>query len=205
MPHVHPEPLHRGQLDRDPFLQFERWFADAEEAKVELAEGVVLATATSGGRPSIRTVLMKGFDERGFVFFTNYRSRKGRELEENRAAALLFWWKELARQVRIEGTVTPTSNEESDAYFETRPRGSQLGAWASEQSETIPSRAGLEKSMESVAARFGNGPIPRPPHWGGYRLQPLEFEFWQGQPDRLHDRFVYVRDGATWRIARLAP
>lgn len=205
MPHVHPEPLHRGQLDRDPFLQFERWFADAEEAKVELAEGVVLATATSGGRPSIRTVLMKGFDERGFVFFTNYRSRKGRELEENRAAALLFWWKELARQVRIEGMVTPASNEESDAYFETRPRSSQLGAWASEQSETIPSRASLEKSMESVAARFGDGPIPRPPHWGGYRLYPLELEFWQGQPDRLHDRFVYVQDGAKWRIARLAP
>ncbi|MHB0968459.1 MAG: pyridoxamine 5'-phosphate oxidase [Thermoanaerobaculia bacterium] len=205
MPHYHPEPLHRDQLDRDPFVQFGRWFADAQSAAIDLAEGVVLATATSAGRPSIRTVLLKGFDERGFVFFTNYRSRKGRELEENRAAALLFWWKELARQVRVEGTVTPTTEEESNAYFATRPRGSQLGAWASEQSEIIPSRAALEEATEQMAARFGDGPIPRPPHWGGYRLHPLELEFWQGQPDRLHDRFVYSRDGARWKIARVAP
>ena len=166
---------------------------------------MTLATADASGRPSARVVLLKVFDDAGFVFFTNYRSRKARELDENPRAMLVFWWEELARQVRISGSVERVDAPTSDAYFQSRPRGSQLGAWASPQSEVIPDRSVLEARLAEVQQRFGDGPIARPPHWGGFRLVPEEFEFWLGGSDRLHDRFRYRRAGGTWQIDRLGP
>ncbi|MGH9459065.1 MAG: pyridoxamine 5'-phosphate oxidase [Thermoanaerobaculia bacterium] len=192
-------------LHPDPVRQFERWFHDAVEAKHLLPEGMTLATADRNGQPSARVVLLKGFDEHGFVFFTNYRSRKCRDLEENPRAALCFWWPLVARQVRIEGTTAPTSAAESDAYFATRPRGSQIGAWASDQSSTIGDRAILEERAEEIARRWEGQPIPRPAHWGGWRLVPEAFEFWENRDDRLHDRFRYTRVPDGWLIDRLAP
>ncbi|GAB5099166.1 MULTISPECIES: pyridoxamine 5'-phosphate oxidase [unclassified Caballeronia] len=201
----------RGSLDAadvapDPVRQFDTWFAQALDAKLPEPNAMTLATVDENGRPSARIVLIKGFDERGFVFFTNYDSRKGREIAANPAASLLFHWIELERQVRVEGVIVKTSAEESDAYFQSRPLGSRIGAWASEQSQPLESREALEAREREMIEKFGDAP-PRPPHWGGYRLVPDTIEFWQGRPSRLHDRIVYERERADgpWDIKRLAP
>jgi pyridoxamine 5'-phosphate oxidase len=195
-----------ADVDRNPFRQFDAWFAQAVDAKLPEPNTMTLATVDSRGRPSARIVLIKGVDERGFVFFTNYESRKGRELADNPHASLLFYWIELERQVRIEGTVVKASAAESDQYYESRPLGSRIGAWASEQSQVIESRAVLEAREKEISAKYGEHP-PRPPHWGGYRLIPEAIEFWQGRPSRLHDRLLYTRavEGGDWQIARLSP
>jgi len=166
---------------------------------------VMLATATRDGRPSARMVLLRGVDERGFVFYTNYTSRKGRELDGNPHAALCIYWPTLDEQIRVEGRVERATDEESDAYFASRPRGSQLGAWASAQSRPLAAREQLEEEYRVVEARFGDRTVPRPPFWGGFRIIPERIEFWYGRPDRLHDRLVYTRDGAAWKIERLYP
>ena len=198
--------LRRADLHSDPLRQFGAWFAAALAADIRDVNAMSLATATPEGKPSVRIVLLKGFDERGFAFFTNYDSEKARELEANPHAALVFYWAQLERQVRISGTVQRTSREDSAAYFHSRPIGSQLGAWASKQSEVIDARQILDSRLTEMTERFENGAIPLPPHWGGYRVKPDKIEFWQGRPNRLHDRFRYSRraDG-TWLIDRLAP
>jgi len=197
--------LDETDVSHDPLVEFARWFAEAQEAKVPEPTAMTLATATSEGLPSARIVLLKGFDERGFVFFTDYRSRKGAELEGNPRAALVLWWGELERQVRITGGVALASHEESERYFRTRPLGSRLGAWASHQSRVIPGRAALEADLKEVEGRFQDGNVPLPPHWGGYRVVPDTLEFWQGGGGRLHDRLCYVRTEAGWRLGRLGP
>jgi pyridoxamine 5'-phosphate oxidase len=197
--------LDEKDVSRDPIAEFARWFAEAQAAEVEEPNAMVLATATPDGAPSARVVLLKGFDERGFVFFTDYRSRKGAELETNPRAALVLHWSELERQVRITGDVTRTSTEESEAYYRSRPMGSRLGAWVSHQSQTIPSRGVLEGGLREVERRFAGGDVPLPPYWGGYRVKPGAIEFWQGRENRLHDRIRYVKDEGGWRIERLAP
>jgi pyridoxamine 5'-phosphate oxidase len=196
--------LAEAQADPDPLRQFERWFEDAARAKLPLPNAMTLATAGAGGAPTARIVLLKGIDGGGFVFYSNYRSRKGLEIEAKSTACLLFLWSDLERQVRIEGEVEKVSARDSDEYFLTRPLGARLSAWASNQSESVASREILEKAMEEVRRRHGNSP-PRPPHWGGYRLLPQAIEFWQGRADRLHDRLLYERAGAGWKIQRLAP
>jgi pyridoxamine 5'-phosphate oxidase len=197
--------LDEQSVARDPFEQFDAWFSHALEAKVPLANTMALATADRSGRPSVRAVLLKGFDARGFVFYTSYRSRKAQELEQNPAASALFWWEPLERQVRIEGRVKKISTRDSDEYFATRPLGSRLAAWASPQSEELPDRAALEARLDKAAKRHGDQP-PRPADWGGLCLVPDSFEFWQGRENRLHDRISYRRsDGDGWNIRRLAP
>lgn len=196
--------LAEADADRDAVRQFERWFEDALRARLPLPNAMTLATVGADGAPSARIVLLKGIEGGGFTFYTNYRSRKARELEARGTACLLFMWSELERQVRIDGRVERVSAAESDAYYASRPLGARLSAWASPQSERVPSRDSLEKAMETARRRYGDAP-PRPAHWGGYRLLPTELEFWQGRADRLHDRLLYTREGEHWRIARLAP
>ncbi len=197
--------LAERDVDPDPIRQFERWFADASSARVPEPNAMTLSTATRDGVPSARIVLLKGVDANGFVFYTDYRSRKGAELAENPLAALTFLWKEIERQVRITGSVTRVSMQESEAYFRTRPPGSRLGAWASHQSSVIANREELEARLQDVAVRFPNGNVPLPPHWGGFRVSPDEIEFWQGRSDRLHDRLLYRRGERGWEISRLSP
>jgi pyridoxamine 5'-phosphate oxidase len=196
--------LSEASADPNPLRQFERWFEDALRARLPLPNAMTLATVSHAGAPSARVVLLKGIEQGGFAFYTNYLSRKGRELEARPAACLVFLWSELERQVRIEGSVEKVTDGESDAYFASRPLGARLSAWASAQSERVTSRTVLEKSMAETRARHGDEP-PRPPHWGGYRLAPQAIEFWQGRADRRHDRLLYRRSGNTWTIERLAP
>ncbi|HSZ03757.1 MAG TPA: pyridoxamine 5'-phosphate oxidase [Solirubrobacteraceae bacterium] len=199
------QPLREQDVDADPVRQFAAWFDQADRAGVRLPEAAALATASADGAPSVRMVLVKGFDERGFVFFSNYQSRKGRELAGNPRAALLFYWDRLGRQVRIEGSVSHTSAEESAEYVRSRPRGSQLSALASPQSQPLESRQALERRVAELGRRYGQGELPLPADWGGFRLLPQSFELWQQRDDRLHDRLRYVRDDARWVIERLAP
>jgi pyridoxamine 5'-phosphate oxidase len=202
-----PSALIKANVDPNPIRQFEKWSQDARATGMseQDATSMTLATATRYGQPSARIVLLKAFDEEGFVFYTNYDSRKGNELEENARACLLIYWSAMWRQVRIEGSVERVSEEESNQYFHSRPLGSKIGAWASEQSSAIESRAVLEQRFEEFGFKFGDN-IPRPPHWGGYRVRPNVIEFWQGQENRLHDRLKYtLQDNGTWLIERLAP
>lgn len=200
------EGIDQRSLNQDPIKQFELWFKQAEDAGVQDANAFSLATATPEGAPSVRTVLLKLFDDKGFVFFTNYNSRKASEIKENTQAAMLFPWLQLNRQVRIEGRVEKISSVDSFKYFTSRPRGSQIGAWCSDQSEVIESRSFLEQKYREAAEKFRQGSIPLPSFWGGYRIVPASFEFWQGRESRLHDRLSYRHsaDGA-WGVSRLAP
>ncbi|MCK5448670.1 MAG: pyridoxamine 5'-phosphate oxidase [Gemmatimonadetes bacterium] len=199
----------RGLTDEeagsDPFALFDRWYREAREAGLYLPESMALATATADGRPSVRQVLLKAFDERGFIFYTNYDSRKGDEIAENPRAALAVHWPILQRQVRINGGVEKTTEEENSAYFNTRPRGSQVGAWASDQSSVLGRREELERRFREAKERFAGGDIPLPPFWGGYRVIPETFEFWQGRANRLHDRLRFTRTDGEWTIDRLYP
>ena len=197
--------LNENDLARDPYRQFEKWFQEAEAAKVIEPNAMTVCTSTRDGRPSGRTILLKGVDGRGFVFYSNYESRKGRELHENPNAALVFPWLALERQVIAEGTVTKVPREESEAYFHTRPRTSQLAAWVSQQSTIISGRSVLEDSMKMLEQKYAGREVPLPPHWGGWRLAPETVEFWQGRRSRLHDRLRYRRDRDEWVIERLAP
>ena len=196
--------LDEKEVDRDPMKQFGVWMVEAIHAQVPEPTAMTLATVDGDGQPSARVVLLKGVDPRGFVFYTNYESRKGRELEGNPAAAMAFLWKEIERQVRIEGRVEKVTAEESNAYYDTRPLGSRIGAWASPQSQAIESRDWLETRWSQFTDRFGEKP-PRPPHWGGYRLVPDYVELWQGRMSRLHDRIAYRRREGGWQVSRLAP
>jgi pyridoxamine 5'-phosphate oxidase len=199
--------LDESAVDRDPFAQFSKWFDEALCCDLPMPNAMSVATVEptpAGPAPDTRMVLLKGFDARGFVFYTNFSSRKGRELSAHPRATLLFFWPELERQVRIEGSVTRVSDAEADAYFQSRPLGARLGAWASPQSEIIAGRAALEAGLDEATRQYGEQP-PRPPHWGGYRVAPQRIEFWQGRPNRLHDRVRYERQNGGWQIARLAP
>ena len=192
-------------VDLNPLVQFHRWYKEANEAELSEPNAMVLATASLEGRPSARIVLLKGADERGFMFYTNYEGRKSIELTANPQAALLFFWGQLERQVRIEGTVERTTKQESEEYFKTRPLESRLSAWASKQSSVVPSRDFLEQKLLDLRLRYTSQEIPLPPFWGGFRLQPEVFEFWQGRENRLHDRIRYSLHGGVWEIERLSP
>ena len=198
--------LRRRDLDPDPIKQFSNWFTAAVEAGIRDANAMSLATATKDGKPFVRVVLLKGFDQDGFVFFTNYDSQKGEQLAENPTAALCFYWNVLDRQVRISGSVERATREASERYFHSRPVGSQLGAWASPQSRPVDGRRILDAKLAQMTERFGDNPIPLPPHWGGFVVRPEMMEFWQGRANRLHDRFRYQRGaGGSWMVERLAP
>ena len=198
--------LKESDVDSNPFKQFDKWFQQALAAGLPEPNAMTLATATLDGKPSARVVLLKGFDEHGFVFFTNYESQKGRELLANPQAALVCYWIELERQVRISGRVSRVSAEESEEYFQSRPLGSQLGAWASQQSEVVGGRKTLEERLEQLTREYQTKPVPLPPYWGGYRVAPETIEFWQGRPNRLHDRLRYtLQANSHWLIERLSP
>jgi pyridoxamine 5'-phosphate oxidase len=199
------EGLDEKTIDRDPIKQFQLWFEDAVAAKLPLPEAMTLATATPDGKPSARMVLLKQVDHDGFVFFTNYQSAKAEQLDANPFAALVFYWAQLDRQVRVEGSVTRTPAEESRDYFRTRPRESQIGAWASAQSQAISSRDALEQRAQELEALYRDREVDCPEHWGGYRLKPERIEFWKSRVGRLHDRILYQRDAGGWSISRLAP
>jgi pyridoxamine 5'-phosphate oxidase len=198
-------PLLEPDVDPDPFVQFQRWYDDAIRHGQLQPDAMVVATSTRAGEPSVRMVLLRGVDERGFCFFTNFESRKGRELESNPRAALAFHWPEVLRQVRATGNVERVADDEADAYWYARPRPSRVSAWASAQSEVAESRPALEARVAEIDARFEGGDVPRPAHWGGYRIVPEEVEFWQHRDDRLHDRLRYTRVAGGWRIDRLQP
>ncbi|MFQ5807291.1 MAG: pyridoxamine 5'-phosphate oxidase [Phycisphaerae bacterium] len=207
---IRREHAHRGLIESeaapDPLKQFDSWFDAAVKDGLPDPSAMALATVDTDGRPSVRMVLLKGFGPRGFIFYTNYESRKGRELTENPHVAACFWWDALDRQVRIEGNVEQLSPEESDTYFQTRPRESQLAAWASKQSVTLTDRAELERQFGELEARYNDAPVPRPPRWGGYRIRPTAIEFWQGRQQRLHDRLRYRRgEDGKWVLERLSP
>lgn len=198
--------LRETDVDFNPFRQFQVWFDQALASQLPEPNAMTVATATQSGKPSARIVLLKGFDERGFVFYTNYQSHKGQELADNPQAALVFWWAELERQVRIEGRVEKVSEQESDEYFHSRPFNSRLGAWASDQSQVIESREVLERRAQELKTKYENQDVPRPPHWGGFRVIPTSIEFWQGRSSRLHDRLLYhLLDNGSWLIERLSP
>lgn len=199
------ETLDEKDVKSNPILQFEKWFKEAIDADVNEPNAMTVCTATKEGKPSARIVLLRSFNENGFVYYTNYSSRKGNELEENPNCALLFFWPELERQVRIEGIIKKQTEEESNLYFHSRPRGSKLGAWTSEQSKVISSREVLNKEYEKLSEKYPNEDVPKPPHWGGYILMPTSIEFWQGRNNRLHDRILYTIENNNWKIERLAP
>jgi pyridoxamine 5'-phosphate oxidase len=197
--------LSEHEVDENPFTQFSVWWDQAVQSEIDEVNAMALSTVTSEGKPSSRIVLLKGYDEQGFIFFTNYSSDKGQQINQNHFAALLFFWKELERQIRIEGVVSKVSDEESDAYFNSRPLGSRLGAWASPQSQKIADREVLNKELMKFTEQFDQENIPRPAHWGGYRVKPTKIEFWQGRSNRLHDRILYEQVNENWQISRLAP
>ena len=198
--------LSEAAIDADPLKQFQHWWQDALNAEIEEVNAMTLATASADGVPSARILLLKGLNTNGFIFFTNYNSFKGRQLAENPRASLVFFWKEVERQVRITGLVERLTDQENDEYFNSRPEGSRIGAWASPQSQVIESREWLQANTIKYYEQFSNKPIERPPHWGGYVVKPIAIEFWQGRPNRLHDRIQYVLDGdGKWSIERLAP
>jgi|ERR1035437_444317 pyridoxamine 5'-phosphate oxidase len=197
--------LNEQTAEKDPFKQFEVWYNEIQKSGTAEPTAMIIATANKKGVPTVRTVLLKSYDKQGFVFFTNYESRKGHDLAENHSAAILFLWKEEKRQVRISGSIVKTSKEESEKYFRSRPIESQLGAWASKQSSVIPNREHLIQNYEKYKRQFEGKEIPLPPNWGGYRVIPEEFEFWQGRENRLHDRICYIIKGKEWHISRLSP
>jgi pyridoxamine 5'-phosphate oxidase len=198
--------LSEADVAADPFLQFDKWWNEAVKSEIDEVNAMTLATVDAEGFPAARIVLLKGYDKNGFVFFTNYKSSKGKELAQNPNACLVFFWKEMERQVRISGITEKISTEESIAYFNSRPDGSKIGAWASPQSLAVAGQAWLKETFNYYRERFKHGEIPKPPHWGGYRVKPFKIEFWQGRPSRLHDRIQYtLQDEGAWKIERLAP
>jgi pyridoxamine 5'-phosphate oxidase len=199
------ESLSEGDVELDPILQFTRWWKEALGSDISEVNAMTLATCNASGIPSARTVLLKDYDKKGFVFFTNYQSRKAKDIEENPYATLLFFWKELERQVGIEGRIEKVDAQESDEYFHSRPEGSRIGAWASPQSTVVKNRDEIEENVRLYSDKFSSTSIPRPSHWGGYRVSPVHIEFWQGRPSRLHDRILYTLEDGEWVIRRLAP
>ncbi|MBK7183493.1 MAG: pyridoxamine 5'-phosphate oxidase [Bacteroidetes bacterium] len=197
--------LDESDVNKSPFLQFEKWFKEAVDAHVNEPNAMTVATASTSGMPAARILLLRNFNENGFVFYSNYVSRKGEEIAANPQCALLFFWPELERQVRIEGVLEKQTDEESDIYFNTRPRTSKLGAWTSPQSKVVANRKALDDAYEEMSKQYPTDNVPRPPHWGGYVLKPSSIEFWQGRPSRMHDRILYTLADSNWKIERLAP